>query len=194
MKELLTIIKGCANDEAKSQRILYERYLGYALKIAFRYVGSYENAANAANDAFIKIFKGFKKFEIRDTENIEAMLMGWMRRIVINVSIDYMRKESLIAERNYFRKNGWLLNGGDTSSNGGDAQLMYKELISLIKKLSPAYRVVFNLHVIDGYSHHEIAEMLGISVGTSKSNLAKARAFLQKHLVTDTQGNVLCFT
>jgi len=194
LKELLTIIKGCANDEAKSQRILYERYLGYALKIAFRYVGSYENAANAANDAFIKIFKGFKKFEIRDTENIEAMLMGWMRRIVINVSIDYMRKESLIAERNYFRKNGWLLNGGDTSSNGGDAQLMYKELISLIKKLSPAYRVVFNLHVIDGYSHHEIAEMLGISVGTSKSNLAKARAFLQKHLVTDTQGNVLCFT
>jgi RNA polymerase sigma factor (sigma-70 family) len=191
LKDLLTIIKGCVNDEAKSQKIFYERYLGYALKIAFRYVGSYENAANAANDAFIKIFKGFKKFEIRDTENVEAMLMGWIRRIVINVSIDYMRKESLIAERNYFRKNEW--HSGE-ATNGGDSQLMYKELISLVKKLSPAYRVVFNLHVIDGYSHHEIAEMLGISVGTSKSNLAKARIFLQKHLVTDTKGNVLCFT
>jgi RNA polymerase sigma factor (sigma-70 family) len=191
LKELLTIIKGCANNEAKSQKLFYERYLGYALKIAFRYVGSYENAANAANDAFIKIFRGFKKFEIRDVENIEAMLMGWIRRIVINVSIDYMRKESLISERTNLKKNDWQ---HPDAANGGDTQLMYKELISLIKKLSPGYRVVFNLHVIDGYSHHEIAEILGISVGTSKSNLAKARAFLQKHLVTDTKGNVLCFT
>lgn len=191
MEELLTIIKGCANNDAKSQRILYNKYLGYALKISFRYVGSYENAANAANDAFIKIFKGFEKFEIRDTKNIEAMLMGWIRKIVVNVSIDYMRKESLISERASFKKDIWLQSD---ASNDGDSQLMYKELIALIKKLSPAYRVVFNLHVIDGYSHQEIAEMLGISVGTSKSNLAKARAFLQKHLVTDTKGNVLCFT
>jgi RNA polymerase sigma-70 factor (ECF subfamily) len=191
LKELLTIISGCANDEAKSQKLFYERYLGYALKIAFRYVGSYENAAHAANDAFIKIFKAFKKFEVRDAENAEAMVMGWIRRIVINVSIDYMRKESLIAERSSFTKNEWFKEG---SANNAESQLMYKELIALVKKLSPAYRVVFNLHVIDGYSHVEIAQMLGISVGTSKSNLAKARAFLQKHLVTDTKGNVLCFT
>jgi RNA polymerase sigma factor (sigma-70 family) len=191
LEELLTIIKGCANNDARSQKILYNKYLGYALKISFRYVGSYENAANAANDAFIKIFKGFGKFEVRDTKNIEAMLMGWIRKIVVNVSIDYMRKESLIIERTSLKKDAWV---HPNTTNGGDSQLMYKELIALIKKLSPAYRVVFNLHVIDGYSHQEIAEMLGISVGTSKSNLAKARAFLQKHLVTDTKGNVLCFT
>jgi RNA polymerase sigma-70 factor (ECF subfamily) len=191
LEELLTIIKGCANNDAKCQRILYNKYLGYALKISFRYVGSYENAANAANDAFIKIFKGFEKFEIRDAKNIEAMLMGWIRKIVVNVSIDYMRKESLISERTTLRNDGW---SQPNASNNGDNQLMYKELIALIKKLSPAYRVVFNLHVIDGYSHQEIADMLGISVGTSKSNLAKARAFLQKHLVKDTNGNVLCFT
>jgi RNA polymerase sigma factor (sigma-70 family) len=191
LKELLTIINGCVNNEAKSQKILYEKYLGYALKIAFRYVGSYENAANAANDAFIKIFKGFKKFEIRDPENIEAMLLGWMRKIVINVSIDYMRKESLMAKHAFISDSMWLQ---PDASNRGDNQLMYKELISLIRKLSPAYRVVFNLHVIDGYSHQEIAAMLGISPGTSKSNLAKARAFLQKFLIKDTKGNVLCFT
>jgi len=102
-----------------------------------------------------------------------------------------MRKESLMNVRKYSQQDMWLC---PDTSNGGENQLMYKELISLIKKLSPAYRVVFNLHVIDGYSHQEIAEMLGISVGTSKSNLAKARAFLQKHLVTDKKGNVLCFT
>jgi RNA polymerase sigma factor (sigma-70 family) len=191
LKELLTIIKGCTNNEAKSQKILYDKYLGYALKIAFRYVASYDNAANAANDAFIRIFNGFKKFEIRDPVHVEAILTGWIRRIVINVSIDYMKKESLMNERRPSKKEMWLY---ADNSNSGDNQLMYKELISLIKKLSPAYRVVFNLHVIDGYSHQEIAKMLGISVGTSKSNLSKAKVFLQKHLIKDTRGNVLCFT
>ena len=117
--------------------------------------------------------------------------MGWIRRIVINVSIDYMRKESLINERKSLKKEMWLY---ADSSNDGDNQLMYKELIGLIKKLSPAYRVVFNLHVIDGYSHQEISKILGISVGTSKSNLAKAKIFLQKHLIKDIKANVLCFT
>lgn len=192
LNELLNIINGCAANDAKSQRIFYDRYLGYALKISFRYAGSYENAANAANDAFIRIFKGFKKIEIRDTENAEAMLMGWIRKIVINVSIDYMRKESLIMERTNMYGNIWPNITDNT--NAGDNQLMYKELIELIRKLSPAYRVVFNLHVIDGYSHQEIAAMLGISAGTSKSNLSKAKAFLQKFLIKDNKGNVLCFT
>jgi RNA polymerase sigma-70 factor (ECF subfamily) len=71
---------------------------------------------------------------------------------------------------------------------------MYKDLISLIRKLSPAYRVVFNLHVIDGYSHQEIGRLLDISPGTSKSNLYKAKAFLQKFLIKDRKGNILCFT
>ena len=87
--------------------------------------------------------------------------------------------------------NEWLK---ADSSHDGDNQLMYKELVALIRKLSPAYRVVFNLHVIDGYSHQEIARILGISAGTSKSNLFKAKAFLQKFLVKDQKGNILCFT
>lgn len=84
----------------------------------------------------------------------------------------------------------------DTKSikNSGEESIVYKELIALIRKLSPAYKVVFNLYVIDGYTHQEIADLLGISVGTSKSNLSKARAFLQKYLVNDDKGNILCFT
>jgi RNA polymerase sigma factor (sigma-70 family) len=191
LKELLTIIKGCAANEAKSQKILYEHYLAYALKIAFRYVGSYENAANAANDSFIRIFKGIAKFEIKNEGDIEPMLMGWMRKIIIHVSIDYMKKESLMAGRTALQENAWLQ---ADNSNEGDNQLMYKELVSITRKLSPAYRVVFNLHVIDGYSHQEIARMLGISPGTSKSNLSKAKIFLQKFLIKDRKGNVLCFT
>jgi RNA polymerase sigma factor (sigma-70 family) len=191
LKELSAILKGCAANEAASQKIFYEQYLGYALKIALRYVGTYDNAANAANDAFIKIFRSIAKFEIRSPEALEPMLLGWMRRIIINVSIDYVRKESLTIGFTGLDDAECLQ--ADTTKDG-DNQLMYKELVGLIKKLSPAYRVVFNLHVIDGYSHQEIARMLGISAGTSKSNLSKAKAFLQKFLIKDQKGNILCFT
>ena len=184
-------MKGCMENDAKSQKLLYDKYLPYALRISYRYVHSFENAAHAANDAFVKIFKNFKKFEIRDYDHIESMLLGWIRRIVINASIDFMGRENLVATNGTVHHDNWEHKG---TNNDGENQLVYKELIALIKKLSPAYKVVFNLYVIDGYTHQEIADMLGISVGTSKSNLSKARAFLQKYLVKDDKGNILCFT
>lgn len=191
MTDLVTIIKGCAENDPRSQKVIYDKYLGFALKTAFRYVHSYDNAAHAANDAFIKMFRAFKTYEIRDRNNVEVMLMGWMKRIVINTSIDFMLRESLVPEHVVLPDEAW--NKKDTGATG-ENNMAYKELISLVRKLSPAYRVVFNLHVIDGYTHPEIAKMLGISVGTSKSNLAKAKTFLQKFLVKDENGNVLCFT
>ena len=180
-------------NDARSQKVFYDKYLPYALRISYRYVHSFENAAHAANDAFVKIFKNFKNFEIRDHEHVESMLLGWIRRIVINASIDYMGRESLLSNNGkvHLDNNNWEHKG---TNNDGENQLVYKELIALIRKLSPAYKVVFNLYVIDGYTHQEIANMLGISVGTSKSNLSKARAFLQKYLVKDGKGNILCFT
>jgi len=179
-------------NDAKCQKMLYDRYLPYALRISYRYVHSFDNAAHAANDAFVKIFKNFKKFEIRDYDHVETMLLGWIKRIVINASIDFMGRENLVATNNGIahQENKEYI----SVNNSGEDQLVYKELVALIRKLSPAYKVVFNLYVIDGYTHQEIANMLGISVGTSKSNLSKARAFLQKYLIKDDKGNVLCFT
>ncbi len=178
-------------NDAKCQKMLYDKYLPYALRISHRYVHSFDNAAHAANDAFVKIFKNFKKFEIRDYNHVEAMLLAWIKRIVINASIDFMGRENLVAANGVaHNENGEYL----SVNNNGENQIVYKELMALIKKLSPAYKVVFNLYVIDGYTHQEIANMLGISVGTSKSNLSKARAFLQKYLVKDDKGNILCFT
>ena len=80
-----------------AKRCFMRKYLPYALRISYRYVHSFENAAHAANDAFVKIFKNFKKFEIRDYDHVESMLLGWIRRIVINASIDYMGRENLIS-------------------------------------------------------------------------------------------------
>lgn len=179
-------------NDAKCQKMLYEKYLPYALRISYRYVHSFDNAAHACNDAFIKVFKNFKKFEVRDHNHVENMLLGWIRRIVINASIDFMGRENLVSNNTTIVHNdSWDQKG---VKNEGENQIVYKELIALVRKLSPAYKVVFNLYVIDGYTHQEIANMLGISVGTSKSNLSKARAFLQKYLVKDDKGNILCFT
>lgn len=178
-------------NDSKCQKIFYDRYLPYALRISYRYVHSFENAAHAANDAFVKIFKNFRKFEIRDYAHVETMLLGWIKRIVINASIDFMGRENLMSDsKTVHQDNGEYKN----INNSGEDQLVYKELITLVRKLSPAYKLVFNLYVIDGYTHQEIANMLGISVGTSKSNLSKARAFLQKYLIKDDKGNILCFT
>ena len=152
---------------------------------------SFDNAANAANDAFVKIFKAIHSFEIRSAENLEAMLSGWIKRIVVNASIDYMSRESLIPQMTELPETVWKKQ--DAAANG-ENKIAYKEMIILIRKLSPAYRAVFNLFVIDGYTHAEIAQMLNISVGTSKSNLSKAKAFLQIHFIIDNNGNTLCFT
>lgn len=191
MQDLLQILEGCCANDHRCQKAMYDRYLPYVLRIAFRYVHSFENAANAANDAFVRIFKNIRKFEIRDPDNLEKMFMGWMRRLSINAAIDYMSRENLVPQTTIIPDSVWQIPGKESS---GEEKMLYKELMILVRRLSPAYRVVFNLHVIDGYSHQEIAAMLGISVGTSKSNLAKAKMALKKYFIQDKNGNTLCFT
>lgn len=191
MDSLLLLIKGCIANDAKCQKIFYEKYLGFALKTTYRYLSSYETAAEIANDAFIKIFRTFGKFEYENALNVEALLLAWMRRIVVNTAIDHLR--SVHACKNIHFANDEIWEGNEPVIQPQD-QLWYKEIIDLIRRLSPAYRAVFNMYIIDGYSHQEIAELLGISVGTSKSNLARAKALLQKYLVKDHKDYVLCFT
>ena len=172
-------IEGCKRHEPRHQRALYERFYGYALKTVFRYIYRYENAVDVVNDGFVKLFSHFEQFKHTDDAHIERQLMGWIRRIMINTAIDALRKTHLLPEVGGIPDHVW-----DVPDNSGnsDQLIMYKELVTYVKDLPPAYRAVFNLFVIDGYSHFEIAEMLGCSVGTSKSNLSRARALLQKHL------------
>jgi RNA polymerase sigma-70 factor (ECF subfamily) len=133
---------------------------------------------DVSNDGFVKIFANFSKFKT-DTDDIEKVLMGWIKRIMINVSIDELRKNNMTPEIGGIPEWVW-----DVPDNSQDASqlLLYKDLIILIKELRPAYRAVFNLYVIDGYTHSEIADLLKIAIGTSKSNLSKARIILQKNI------------
>lgn len=178
MENIREIIQGCNARDHKYQKILYERYFGFALKTVFRYIYRYEKAVDVVNDAFVKLFAGISKFKI-DEADVEKVWMGWMKRIMINAAIDELRKGNMLPEIGSIP--GWVWDVPDNSQDTGRL-LFYKDLIALIRGLPPAYRAVFNLHVIDGYSHIEIAEMLNIAVGTSKSNLSRARELLQKSI------------
>lgn len=191
MEKLLHIISGCANQDRQSQQMLYDQYYGLCLKIAFRYVNTYEQAVEVTHDAFLKMFRNFSRFEVRDIDKLEMLLIGWIRRVVINAAIDYMRREMNNHHSYPIPEHVWEHKDEGQSS---DNSLLYKELMILVKELPPAYRMVFNLHVIEGYSHPEIAKMLGITTGTSKSNLSKARAHLQKALTSEKTETILCQT
>ena len=143
-----------------------------------RYCNNQDDAAEITNDGFLKIYRALGSFNPQYTD-IEASLKGWMKRIMINTAIDHHRKNNhhyLVAEifDNHF-------NIADETETSID-QMTYKEIIGIVQKLSPVYRTVFNLFVIDGYKHEEIAEQLKITVGASKSNLYKARMNIKKLL------------
>ncbi|MEP6512251.1 MAG: sigma-70 family RNA polymerase sigma factor [Parafilimonas sp.] len=179
MEPLKHIIEGCINNEGKCQKIFYEHYYGYALKSVFRYIYRYERATDVVNDGFVKIFRNFKNFRYSDEENLEKIVMGWIRRILINTAVDELRRQNMMPEVGDLPEHLWQEPDNELPP---DQLIIYKELILQLKRLPPSYRTVFNMFVIDGYTHQEIANELSISVGTSKSTLFKAKAFLKNYL------------
>lgn len=191
MLDLKHILEGCVQNSHKEQKKLYEHYYGYCLKIVFRYIYRYEKAVDVVNDGYVKVFRNFSRFQYTQGENLEMMLMGWMRTIMINTAIDHLRKNNFLPEIGDLSENVWL---EEDKSQSSDQSILYKELVSEIRKLPPAYRMVFNLYIIDGFTHQEIANQLGISVGTSKSNLSKARVLLQKILKKSNEEVDICMS
>jgi len=168
---LMDLIEGCKKEDKSSQRLLYENFYSYGMSICLRYSKSEEEAIEILNDGFMKVFTKINKYDS------EKSFKGWLRKILINTALDHHRKNVKF----YNQKSIEGLKHEETNFNIEKA-MAYEEIIALIRKLSTAYKMVFNLFVIDGYTHEEISEMLGISVGTSKSNLSKARANLREML------------
>ncbi|MEO7523014.1 MAG: sigma-70 family RNA polymerase sigma factor [Ferruginibacter sp.] len=175
----MSILIGCKQQDPRHQKMFYERYRGTALKIVFRYIYNYEDGVEITNDGFVKFFLNIDKFKIGYEGDIEKMLNGWLKRIMINTAIDLLRRKMMLPEIGII--DDTHLNFKDDAA-GSDKLLIYKDLIKLIKKLPPSYRVVFNMFVIDGYSHLEIAETMNIPVNTSKSNLARAKILMQDYI------------
>ncbi len=165
------IIQGCVEGKRVAQNKLYEHYHARMVGVCLRYAGSKDEAREIMNMGFLKVFQTIERFQ-NGGGNIDA----WIYRIMINTSIDYYRKELK------HRYQDDVDNHYHLKDESADAvsEMSAAELMKLVQQLSPAYRTVFNLFVIDGFSHKEIAEQLNISEGTSKSNLAKARGNLQE--------------
>jgi RNA polymerase sigma factor (sigma-70 family) len=157
--------------ERASQKKLYQLYYGYAMSICLRYSRTKEEAVEILNDGFLKVFTKIGKYDP------SRSFKGWLRRILINTAVDAYRQN----HKHYYAEDISVLEHEVVEGTVLD-QMNYEALTQMIQQLSPAYRTVFNLYVIDGFTHEEIAGQLHISVGTSKSNLSKARANLQSRI------------
>lgn len=179
MENILSILIGCKEHDSRCQKLFYERYREDALKIVFRYIYNYEDAIEITNDGFVKFFLSIHKFNFDKAVDVEKLLHGWLKKIMINTSIDLLRKKMLLPEIGSISDHHLDLKNDAANP---DQLMIYKDLIKLIKKLPPAYRIVFNMFIIDGYSHMEIAETMNIPVNTSKSNLLRARILIQDYI------------
>ena len=153
------------------QELLYKKFSPKMYGVCLRYSGNENDAGDLLQEGFIKIFKNLHKFRG------EGSFEGWIRRIFINTSIEYFRKR--IKMHNLADIHEYEIEDTDLGSLD---LLAEKDILHLVNELSPGYKTVFNLHVIEGYSHKEIAEMLDITEGTSKSQLSRAKAVLKKNL------------
>lgn len=165
-------IQACVRQESWAQRKLYEDNYSVMLPICNRYANNQDDALDIMHDAFIKVFKNMSKY------NPGTSLSSWMKRIMINTAIDFYRKRKR-------RRTEDLDTAYSVQSNDPDAisQIAAKEIIAALQLLTPAYRMVFNLYVIEGHSHKEVAKKLNITESTSRSNLVKARTKLKAILL-----------
>ncbi len=175
------LIKRCIEWDRNAQNELYRRYANVMFAVCFRYSRTREDAEDTLSEGFMKVFDNIKNFKF------SGSLEGWIRRIMVNCSIDKYRKNSIIMDDYAIVENQPEIK--NSYYDAVHSQFDAEELMSMIQKLPPAYKMVFNLYSIEGYKHKEVAELLGISEGTSKSNLSDARAILQKALNKRTINN-----
>lgn len=170
--EVREIVEGCSAKDAKYQQILYKQLYSKMMTVCYRYANRPADAKDLFQDGFIKVFEKIDKF------NYKGSLEGWVRRIMVNNAIDYYRRN-----KNKYAISETLVEAeqiADEEENEGIFEgVTSKELLDLVQQLSPVYRTVFNMYILDDYTHAEIAAELEISEGTSKSNLSKAKKNLK---------------
>jgi len=182
-EELNLHIQGCVLNDRLSQKKIYTSFYNYAMTICSIYTNNYDDSVEILNDGFLKVFKEIYRYQpaYADTTN---SFKGWLRKIMVYTAIDHFRKN---------RKHRFIMELDSeviqVSAGREDAldRISYDEIITAMQKLTPGYRIIFNLFIIENFSHEEISKQLGISIGTSKSNLARGRRQLQKILLRQNQ-------
>lgn len=162
------LIRGCMEGNRRMQEEMYRRFSPRMYAVCLRYAGNTEEAEDILQEGFIKIFKKLDSFRS------EGSFEGWVRRIFVNTAIEHFRRKRYLMPVTEKEEN--TIEGKYTSVLD---DLGAKDIMALVQELSPGYRTVFNMYVVEGYTHKEIADMLGISEGTSKSQLSRAKVILQ---------------
>ena len=166
------IIRKCRKQDRKAQQVLYEYFEARMFRICYRYLNHQQDTEDVLVGGFLKVFRSLKAFEYRGPGSLEA----WIRRIMINEALMFLRKQKRL------RFDGEEGLAEMASHHLTDGELVAEDIYNLVRQLPDGYRTVFNLFALEGYRHEEIAQKLGISTGTSKSQLSKARAVLKKWL------------
>lgn len=176
--EELQLVEGCKDQRRASQQEVFSKMYGILFGICMRYADNADEAEDILQMGFIKVFKGIENYKG------DGSFEGWIKRIVVNMAIDNYRRKKVkpvITDSELIDRSSDKL-GDEEEEDSVYNQVPIAEVMDAVQQLSPAYRTIFNLYVMEGYNHNEIAEMLEISVGTSKSNLSKARQNLRKML------------
>ncbi|WP_223032271.1 RNA polymerase sigma factor [Hanstruepera marina] len=162
---LKQLIKKCSKNDTQAQSELYQLFSSKLFSVCLKYSRNYAEAEDNLQDAFLTIFSKIAQY--RDKGSFE----GWLKRITINTALQRYRSQGVfeIVNEEFIE---------DVELDIDDNDISIDFLLKIIQELPDRYRLIFNMYVLDGYSHHEIAEMLSISMGTSKSNLARARKIL----------------
>lgn len=174
------LISGCLEGNRRMQEELYRRFSPRMYAVCLRYAGNAEEAEDILQEAFIKVYKKLSSFRG------EGSFEGWIRRVFVNTAIEHFRRKRYlqpVTEKEESTLEGNYLSVLDS--------LAERDILELVQQLSPGYRTVFNMYVVEGYTHKEIGDMLGISEGTSKSQLSRAKVILQEMVKTyiDKQSN-----
>ena len=171
------LIQRCLNNEVLAQNELYRRFAGKMMGVCLRYAKNRDDAKDILQDGFVRVYINLKSFKG------DGSFEGWIKRIMINTAIKHYHKNLKFSNKIDIEAAYDV--GFDNNVLG---KMAVSELMQLVQTLPDGYRTIFNLYIIEGYQHNEIAEMLGISEGTSKSQLARARNFLIK-LIQQNNGS-----
>jgi len=168
-KDILQLVAKAAEGDRKAQKAIYDSLSGKMYAVCLRYMADRESALDVLQDAFVTLFTKLESF------SGEGSFEGWARKIFVNTALMSLRKRDILKQTEDVEA-AWNVPATDA---GAIQSIGYSELLKLISELPPGFRTVFNMYVLEGYSHKEIAECLGISEVTSRSQLQRARALLQ---------------
>jgi len=179
-KDIKRVIDGCIKGQRKYQEVLHKAFYSKMLGVCLRYASNTAEAEDLLHDGFIKVYQKLPNYKY------EGSFEGWIRRIIANNSIDFVRRKKEFTV-SFGEENQHIINDrrDDSASSLEEIQITEfkaKQIIEAIQELSPAYKIVFNMYVLEDMTHKEISEEIGISIGTSKSNLSKAKERIREIL------------